>query len=122
MRKLGGGKGNDLASKECRAIYSRYKCGAKKRGLGFFLDLNYFNFLVQEPCIYCNSNKTQCMKAIKGDGVFYYTGIDRQDNNYGYTIKNSVPCCSMCNTFKMAYSKKVFLDHCISIVNNMTII
>ena len=29
-----------------------------------------------------------------------YNGIDRKDNNLGYTPKNVVPCCSVCNFAK----------------------
>ncbi|GAG94020.1 unnamed protein product, partial [marine sediment metagenome] len=44
-------------------------------------------------------------------------GIDRKNNNIGYTIKNSVPCCWPCNKFKRAIDSKYFLYMCKKIGN-----
>jgi len=32
------------------------------------------------------------------------SGIDRKDNNLGYTPENSLPCCTLCNMMKRTYS------------------
>jgi 5-methylcytosine-specific restriction endonuclease McrA len=45
--------------------------------------------LHQLPCSYCGG-------VLPDAGC----GIDRQDNRLGYTVANSVPCCSSCNRKK----------------------
>lgn len=42
-------------------------------------------------------------------GQFLYNGIDRLDNRRGYTVKNSVPCCTLCNYKKGNQSADEFL-------------
>ena len=37
---------------------------------------------------------------MKGRPSFIYTGIDRMDNDLGYTTENTVPCCTTCNMLK----------------------
>jgi 5-methylcytosine-specific restriction endonuclease McrA len=32
--------------------------------------------------------------------TFLYSGIDRKDNEKGYTEENCVPCCKRCNGIK----------------------
>ena len=41
----------------------------------------------------------------------FYNGLDRADNDYGYTIGNVVPCCKVCNHWKGTKDIKVFLSH-----------
>ena len=43
-------------------------------------------------------------------------GIDRVDSALGYTLKNSVPCCTRCNKAKSDLSRTSFLEMCERIV------
>jgi hypothetical protein len=59
------------------------------------------------PCHYCDWAKIQKIKGKDMNGVFEHVGIDRVNNNEGYTVANAVPCCSDCNRAKrnLAYSE-----------------
>lgn len=37
-------------------------------------------------------------------------GIDRVDNNKGYTLNNCVPCCKTCNQAKHRLSQEYFIE------------
>ncbi len=92
-------------------LYGHYKQKAKKRNYEFSLDFDHFDSLIQKNCYYCN----QKPEEHKGDLIrlqekipFKRNGIDRKDNNIGYTIENSVPCCTMCNFAKLNFSLEEF--------------
>jgi 5-methylcytosine-specific restriction endonuclease McrA len=80
------------ASRKLLAKFSTLKARCRKRGLEIVLTLDEFAALNALPCEYC-------------EGVLPATGygLDRKDNNLGYTRDNSVPCCYRCNTMKGAY-------------------
>lgn len=62
---------------------------ADRRGLGWTLSYDQYYCLIKCPCYYCGGklNETRI-------------GLDRLDNTLGYTLHNSVPCCSDCNRIK----------------------
>ena len=57
-------------------------------------------------CVYCSARPHPL------------NGIDRVDNEQGYTPRNSVPCCGICNRMKHAMTKEAFLTHVKKIVKN----
>lgn len=73
-----------------KAKFASYKQGAKTRGHSFELTLaDHFtpgasNTYWQKDCTYC------------GDKIATI-GLDRIDNDKGYTVDNVVPCCGDCN-------------------------
>lgn len=89
--------------------YAMYKSGALKRGFSFELSKEEFMIFWKNPCFYCNS-------AI--DTI----GLDRIDSNIGYKLDNIIPCCTICNTMKLALPRNIFIEHCRKIVNNTAII
>ena len=80
-----------------------YKNNAKRRNLEFELTFSEFIDLVSKNCYYCGE--------IGG-------GIDRKDNNKGYTLNNSVPCCYMCNLMKFNFNIKNFIRKCKLVTEN----
>lgn len=70
--------------------FTTYKGSARNKGLPFELTLeDHFtpgapNTFWQKPCTYCNDK----IETI---------GLDRIDNDKGYTIDNVVSCCGDCN-------------------------
>ena len=77
--------------KRLNAMRRYYKRNAKLRTtVEWGLTKDEFDTIVKLPCKYCGyfDNKK-------------FSGIDRVDNNRGYTIENSVPCCRWCNAAKM---------------------
>ena len=85
--------------------YKKYKAGAKRRQISWDLTIEQFLEYWQEPCIYC------------GDEI-ETIGLDRVNNDKGYSIDNIVPCCYMCNLMKRATGKEEFIKHCEKIVEN----
>lgn len=98
-------------------LYQLYKRLAKKRNYEFLLTLEQFENITIQSCTYCgiapksifyNRNKTETCN---------YNGVDRINNKEGYTINNSVPCCTDCNWAKKersfsefkAWIKRVYL-------------
>jgi hypothetical protein len=73
----------------------KYKYGAKKRGYVWELSDAQAAWLMQQPCAYCE-------QEVAG-------GIDRAKNEFGYTVLNSVPCCTTCNFTKMKLTVKAFI-------------
>lgn len=65
--------------------------------------------LVSLECFYCGSSPA---REIKGhlNGGFVYNGLDRVDNNLGYTLENVVTCCMTCNEAKRAKPYGEFVE------------
>lgn len=78
--------------------YRAYRNGAARKGNEFVLSIDEFASLTSKPCKYCGEAKLRI-------------GVDRIDNTKGYTIKNSAPCCKLCNYMKNKHSVTDFLSH-----------
>ena len=79
-----------------RGRWLSIKHGAKARGLVFALPFEVYEAMVwKKPCHYCGGKTVN--------------GVDRKDNNEGYTIDNVVPCCSSCNTRKWTKTYERYL-------------
>ena len=72
---------------------------ARKRGLVMSLDKDYFYYVTSFPCFYCGTRELSI-------------GLDRVDNDIGYTHGNIVPCCGPCNSMKSKLSMVDFYDAC----------
>lgn len=101
-------------------IYNSYRQGAKSRGFEFNLSKEEVIALVTENCIYCGTkparkkyayHKTRYTKGIETDEYMLVNGIDRVNNNKGYTKENSVTCCFDCNGMKSSRDQGVFIEH-----------
>lgn len=84
-----------MSSKQLNKQVSTYKNNCKNFAREWALSkIQAFNIMLDD-CHYCG-----CEKAM---------GIDRVDNNIGYTTANSVPCCLFCNRAKGQASTEDFL-------------
>jgi hypothetical protein len=95
-----------------RYVYIQIKASAKRRKIPFLLDEDYYiKNLAFKPCFYCGSDNTKHW-------------IDRVDNDHaiGYTEKNSVPCCQLCNRMKMDLDFSLFIEQCKKIINKINIV
>lgn len=103
-------------------IYKEYQKSARKRGLSFSLEFNFFKNIVKEKCHYCgifnHSTRTDSNTGHKYD----YVGIDRKYNDVGYEISNVVPCCFRCNRMKSTTNYDDFLDIIQKIHNNVIMV
>jgi hypothetical protein len=66
--------------------FKTYLKSASVRGYIFELSFDEFVNIIKQECHYC--------------GQIPANGVDRKDNTFGYTIKNSLPCCCKCNLMK----------------------
>jgi len=93
-----------------RNLEGYYKVQIKdslKRGYGDFqLNFDEFSEIVQKSCHYCN--------YIKENEV---NGIDRVNNDLGYTKENCVPSCWKCNRMKHMYHPNFFIEKCHILLN-----
>jgi hypothetical protein len=83
-----------------KGLFRMYKYSSQLRNLSFNLTLEEFAEIISVPCYYCG----ELQKA--------FNGVDRVNNNEGYTLKNCVSCCKMCNQLKRAYSRESFIHRC----------
>jgi hypothetical protein len=84
-----------------RYRWSVLKTRAKKRNIRLTLDSEAVIRMLKEPCAYCGRGPTDRAN-----------GLDRLDNEKGYTMDNVVPCCRECNRMKWVYSVRDFLMAC----------
>lgn len=90
--------------KDEQTLFKRYKYSAKARNLTFELTTDTFRRLITSPCYYCGTiPKQKC-------GEILYNGIDRDDNSTGYTCRNTLTCCQVCNRAKSNMSSNDFWD------------
>ena len=99
------------------AVYSRYITSASKRNLEFSLSREQVSILTSQECFYCGRSP---MNTIKSNGYAYkYNGIDRIDNNNGYTFDNVVPCCRICNSTKGTLTLPEFINHIVILFSSI---
>ena len=117
-RTLRTGKG--IGGFNC--LYSGYKRRADRKHLDFCLTKEEFRKITESSCYYCSSEPKQKMRATTNFSVYTYNGIDRLDNNLGYTVENCVPCCGTCNAMKLELSEKEFYDRMLLILKTRGIL
>src|SRR6478735_2842272 len=91
-------------------VLNNYKQSAKNKGREFNLTREEFITLITSNCYYCNkppSTKRDSYNTLDKE-PFYYNGIDRKNNQKGYSIENSAPCCTECNFLKKDYNELEF--------------
>ena len=91
-------------------MYDRYKINAEKRDHDFLLTKEDLKNLIFNKCYYCNQDPYSKQSLKQSNGNPLINGIDRIDNNIGYTEENCIPCCKKCNFAKHKMSKEEFLD------------
>lgn len=89
------------------SIFSYYRTNAARRNLTFSVSRAEFDVLTSQPCAYCGKPPSTVYR--KNGSEHTYTGLDRVENNVGYTLKNVVPCCGTCNKLKGQFSAENFI-------------
>jgi len=84
--------------------FTQYQSRCKIKNRVFNLSFEEFEEIANKPCSYCGDKKSM--------------GIDRSDNEIGYTVKNSVPSCLTCNMMKRLMGSNDFIKQCKKISNN----
>jgi len=91
-------------------IFKGYKYGAQRKGREFSLTKEQFRVFITSNCYYCGTKPNMTTSHKRGNGSFVHGGIDRADNDAGYTPENSLSCCTSCNFMKSARNKDEFLS------------
>jgi len=113
-RALPKGEGN------FNSVWRVYRKHALDKGLEFTLTKEEFRSIAIQPCYYCGDEPKQVYSPGLYNGDFAFTGVDRMNNDKGYTMDNCVPCCTICNLRKsdcdpiefLKWAERVYL-HCI---------
>lgn len=102
----GCGRAHYLSSQR---VFRMYQQAARRRKISFRLSLQYVIKITSQNCFYCNTPPLKiCLHAKKYGQPYKYNGIDRKNNSKGYTVRNCVPCCTICNIAKAQLSIKQF--------------
>lgn len=104
-------------------FYRRYERGATKRGLDFCISLDQFLDISYRDCYYCGSKPDLYIIDYRTKEGLITNGVDRYENDLGYTPSNLVPCCKICNTKKLQLDGDEFINKAIqvSIAQNLQI-
>lgn len=92
-------------------LYFSYKRAAKNRKLAFNLSKKGFMKLTSQNCYYCKIEPKQTYYKKGSNGNYIYNGVDRMNNNLGYSIKNCVTCCKLCNRAKNNMPYEDFIEY-----------
>jgi hypothetical protein len=90
-------------------IILQYKRHAKNRGLSWELSFDDVKKIIQQPCFYCGTEKSNHKFTKNCKEGYDHNGIDRIDSNKGYAVDNVVPCCKVCNYAKSDMNQKAFI-------------
>ncbi len=92
-----------------RVSFLQYRGNAAKRNFVFELTFEQFKSLIKKNCFYCAAapRATSCSKSTIIPQLM--NGVDRADSSRGYTLDNTVPCCTCCNNAKRTMSTEDFI-------------
>ena len=96
-------------------IILQYKRHAKDRNIEWNLTYEDVSKIIQEPCYYCGTEKSNLKITKNCKEGYRHNGIDRIDSNKDYNPKNVVACCKICNYAKSNMNIKNFQEWAIKI-------
>lgn len=91
-------------------VFGNYKRNASKKDMEFNITKEQALDIMSKNCYYCGMEPSRVMKSKKLYGEFIYNGLDRKDNNEGYTLSNILPCCTYCNFKKSNDDYEEFIE------------
>ena len=120
QRAVSRGKATAMSAKNilppgeasCNLLYATYRHQSARRNFPFELSKEQFKLLTSSPCLYCGAVPSREYWGSTCKTPYICNGVDRQDNDLGYTVANSVPCCKICNWMKRILTVEVFIKAC----------
>jgi len=100
------------------SLWHSYKRNARVKGHEFNLTKEEFRKLTKSNCHYCGCEPYVERTAQTAREGYLYNGIDRKDNDEGYTLENSLTCCGTCNFLKRDLIYDEFINQCILIAKS----
>lgn len=92
-----------------RSIIGTYRKNAKNSNRVWELTNEEALSFFAGNCHYCDREPQMAHTASINSGTYWYNGIDRVDNDLGYTIDNCVSCCWACNAAKRGMPVEDFI-------------
>jgi len=89
---------NEKVRTNLRARFNNAHNTAKHKNKEWSISYDDFLIIVAKSCVYCGEN-------------IEIRGMDRINNNLGYTLENIASCCSLCNYLKRDLSVEEFKNH-----------
>ena len=97
------GKLNPQDFKDIHSVeYNKYKLRAKEKDIEFSISKTEFNSIINNSCYLCGKETTKTHK----------NGLDRVDNEKGYTLNNIKSCCGNCNYIKRNNNYESMINKC----------
>ena len=94
---------------------------ACRRGLDWDLQSHEYWSVITQDCFYCgrepDKSRTSWTEKNTVELTIRFNGLDRFDNDLGYTKGNVVSCCTRCNRMKMAMTIDEFFTQVSRIAN-----
>jgi hypothetical protein len=90
-------------------IILQYKRHARNRNLVWELSYEQVEKIINSPCYYCGTEKSNHKVTKNCKAGFDHNGIDRVDSAKGYLPDNVVPCCKTCNKAKGNMTQQDFI-------------
>ena len=106
-RKNGRRHANGIAA--AHRLFGQRRWLAFKNKIEFKLTEKEFLKLTTQNCFYCGRPPQNQTSLPEVNGQYVYNGIDRTDNEKGYTLCNTVPCCKQCNFAKRDIPQAAFV-------------
>lgn len=100
------------------AKLATYKERAHDRNRKFKLTFDKFKSLVTSDCFYCGRPHNRGSKHQYNEKTFRLNGIDRIDNEKGYTEDNVVSACTYCNFSKKCSDVSSWIRWCRLVVEH----
>lgn len=90
------------------SVWNYYRRNAVSRELEWKLTKEQFVELIMGACHYCGIvGRTETTQKYKD--TLRHNGVDRLENDKGYTVENSVTACRVCNIAKNVLSAEAFV-------------
>ena len=90
-------------------LFNTYRSTARRKNVEFSLTRDLFSVLTKQRCRYCGKEPNNVHQPERCYGEYVYNGLDRKNNELGYTPENAVPACYTCNRAKGTLSEEEFL-------------
>lgn len=98
--------------------YKQIVSGAKSRGFRCSLTLEEFVLISSRDCYYCGV-RPHLRGRSNSNGKYKGHGLDRVNNELGYSINNVVSCCRRCNVAKATMTVNEFTKLVLDIFKNL---
>ncbi len=102
------GKLHPMALRPYESLYNWLVAQSRRTGKTCTISYRQFvEFTKVSTCYYCGEKVQWTKFNINKNGSHY--NLDRKDSSKGYSKKNSLVCCSICNGMKSALDYEEFL-------------